>query len=102
MSITPSMITFAEELFAQLGMISTRKMMGGLAIYCDGVIFASLDRDGTVYLKAKGDFADSLASAGATRFQTPRGPMGYWTLPNAALDDANLACNWGQKALAAL
>lgn len=102
MSITPDMIIFATDLFAPLGVITTRKMMGGLAIYCDGVIFASLDRDGTVYLKAKGDFTDSLASAGATQFQTPRGPMGYWTLPTAALDDADLACDWGQKALAAL
>lgn len=102
MSITPGMITFAEELFTRLGPITTRKMMGGLAIYCDGVIFASLDRDGTVYLKAKGAFAQSLKREGSEQFQSQRGPMGYWTLPNAALDDADLACDWGKKALAAL
>lgn len=102
MSITPDMITFAEELFAQLGAISTRKMMGGLAIYQDGVIFASLDSDGTVYLKAKGDFADQLATKGSHQFQTHRGPMGYWTLPEAALDAPEIACDWARKALDAL
>jgi DNA transformation protein len=102
MSITPEMITFATDLFAPLGAITSRKMMGGLAIYQDGVIFASLDDAGTVFLKAKGDFADTLAAEGSSQFQTHRGQMGYWTLPVAALDDPDLACVWGQKALDAL
>ena len=102
MSITPEIIAFAEELFAPLGDITSRKMMGGLAIYKDGVIFASLDSDGTVFLKAKGDFADALAAQGSRQFQTHRGPMGYWTLPTAALETPELARAWGQAALDAL
>lgn len=102
MSITPEMIALSEELFAPLGAITTRKMMGGLAIYHDGVIFASLDGDGTVLLKAKGDFADQLKNEGSSQFQTHRGPMGYWTLPDRALDDPEFAAIWGRKALDAL
>lgn len=102
MSITPDMVAFAEELFAPMGAITTRKMMGGLAIYHDGVIFASLDGDGTVFLKAKGAFADQLAHEGSHQFQTHRGPMGYWTLPDSALENPDEASIWGRKALDAL
>ncbi|RPE71761.1 DNA transformation protein [Pacificibacter maritimus] len=102
MSITQDMIAYAHDLFAPLGAITSRKMMGGLAIYQNGVIFASLDAQGTVYLKAKGDFAQQLAAEGAQQFQTHRGPMAYWTLPQAALDDPDLASHWGQKALTVL
>lgn len=101
MSLSEDQIAFVHELFCPLGTISTRKMMGGLAIYQDGVIFASLDRDGTIFLKAKGDFANALAAEGSQQFQTQRGPMGYWTLPENALDDPDLACDWGKRALAA-
>jgi DNA transformation protein len=102
MSITPDMITLVEELFAPLAPITTRKMMGTLAIYSDGTLFASLDGDGTVFLKAKGAFSETLAALGAKQFQSHRGPMGYWSLPNAALDDPELAADWGKRALAAL
>ncbi|WP_344847489.1 TfoX/Sxy family protein [Celeribacter arenosi] len=102
MSITPEMIARAEDLFAPLGQITTRKMMGGLAIYHAGTIFASLDSEGAVYLKAKGPFAAELEAAGARQFITPRGPMGYWTVPDDALDDPEMASDWGRRALAAL
>ena len=103
MSLTPEQIAYAAELFAPLGgEITTRKMMGALAIYHDGVIFAALDGEGRVYLKAKGAFAQDMAAEGATPFETARGTMGYWTLPDAALDDPDLACDWARRALAAL
>lgn len=101
MSISESDIAFAEELFAGLGHITHRKMMGGLAIYRDGLIFAILDSEGTAYLKAKGTFAARLAAEGSRQFGAGSGKvMGYWTLPEAALDDPDTACAWARQALA--
>ncbi len=90
------------NLFEGLGPLTTRKMMGGLCLYFDGQIFAILSSQGRLFLKAKGDFARALAAQGAVQFGMEGKTMGYWTLPEAALDDPELACDWARKALAAL
>jgi DNA transformation protein len=88
-------IAFETELFQTLGTISTRKMMGGLCLDADEALFALLDRDGRVYLRVKGALADDLLASGAEQF----GRIGYRTLPDAALDDPGIACDWARRAL---
>jgi DNA transformation protein len=103
MSVSDADIAYIYELFAPLGPLTSRKMMGGLTLYCDGQVFAILDRHATPYLKAKGVFAADLAANGAQQFGADDGKtMGYWTLPDAALDDTDIACDWARRALAAL
>jgi DNA transformation protein len=104
MSLAAADIAFAVDLFAELGNITTRKMMGGLCIYADGRLFAILDANGAIYLKAQGAFADKLRAAGARPFVYGRKDgtshtMAYWTLPDAALDDPAAACEWAREAL---
>lgn len=95
MSLSDSDIAFATELFAPLGAITSRRMMGGLCLYAEGAIFAILDREGQVYIRAEGPLARDLAEAGARQF----GNMRYWSLPDDALDDPDLACDWARRAL---
>lgn len=103
MSISSQDIVYIEELFAPLGQITHRKMMGGLTMYFEGQVFAILDREGTLYLKAKGNFAEEMANAGATIFSDGKGgTMGYWTMPEAALDDADAVSDWARRALSHL
>jgi len=103
MSLSENDIAFVHDMFDPLGRITTRRMMGGLSIYCDGRIFAMLDRQAIPYLKASGAFAARLASAGARQFGAGSSQtMNYWTLPQDALDDMAAACDWGRQALAAL
>ena len=103
MSLSESDIEFAHEVFAPLGQITSRKMMGGLSIYCDGVIFSILDASATLYLKARDDFADELAAAGSIQFGSETGKtMCYWTLPDAAIDDTDMVLDWAKRALRAL
>jgi DNA transformation protein and related proteins len=104
MSVSKADIEFALDLFAPLGGISSRKMMGGLMIYSHGQVFALLGSSGTLYLKASGGFADELATHGARLFSMVNKDgkthtMGYWTLPEPALDDPEEACDWARKAL---
>ncbi len=106
MSVSDADIAFVSELFSDVGTISSRKMMGGATFYADGDIFAILSSNSVIYLKAKGAFADTLAAEGSEIFSMTRkdgsiGSMGYWTLPDKALDDPDLACDWARKALAA-
>lgn len=103
MSVSEADIAFAHDLFAPLGDLTSRKMMGGLSIYSGGRIFAILDSEATPYLKAKGPMAEQLAAAGARQFGDGNGKvMCYWTLPDAALDDPETACGWARRALTAL
>jgi len=103
MSITDEDIAFIKELFAPLGDVTHRKMMGGLTIYLEGQIFAILDQQGTVFLKAKGAFAQVLDQAGARQFGADGGGrMGYWTMPDDGIDDPENASDWARRALSHL
>ena len=103
MSVSDGDIAFVHDLFSPLGDITSRKMMGGLSIYCDGQIFAILDSELTLYLKAKDTMAQTMAAAGSRQFGAEPGKkMGYWTLPDMAMDDPETACDWARRALVAL
>ncbi len=106
MAVSPATRAFVQELFEGLGGVSLRAMMGGLAVYADGRIFAIVSSDDRIWLKATGAFAARLAAAGSEQFTyTRRGSatarMGYWSLPEAALDDPEAACDWARAALEA-
>ncbi len=100
MSVSEGDIAHALELLSSLDGLSARRMMGGCSIYCAGRIFAMLDREGVLYLKAAGDFAQTLQAAGARQFGAGTSHrMGYWTMPEAGLDDPEVAGNWASAAL---
>ncbi|MDI3334941.1 TfoX/Sxy family protein [Defluviimonas aestuarii] len=104
MSVSDADIAFALELFEGLGPLTTRKMMGGLCLYRDGTIFAILHSDGSIWLKGAGNFADQMTAEGWTRWTYSRDDkkttaMPYWRLPDAALDDADHACDLARSAL---
>ncbi|MEZ5732747.1 MAG: TfoX/Sxy family protein [Paracoccaceae bacterium] len=104
MSVSDADIAFAMELFAGLGPLSTRKMMGGLCLYRDGTIFAILHSDGSVWLKGAGAAAERMTDEGWTRWTYSRDgkkttAMPYWRLPDAALDDPETACDLACRSL---
>lgn len=107
MSVSEADIAFARELFAGLGPLTSRKMMGGLCLYRDGTIFAILNSDGSIWLKGAGDAAGRMIDDGWERWTYTRKDgnqtsMPYWRLPHAALDDPALACSLARDALSAL
>lgn len=104
MAVTEGQIARIYELFEELGDLSSRKMMGGLTLYCQGQVFAILSQDGTVFLKASGSFAKQMEEAGARQFSMVNkngktSNMGYWTLPDEALDEPEQACDWARRAV---
>ena len=111
-SLTKEAIAQTVDLFSGLGDITTRRMMGGLCLYHNDVIFAMRHGDGTVRIKGAGDFIAELEAAGCTQWTYVRegkdgkpgkaGTMPYWTLPEEALDDPDLAVDWARRALAHL
>ncbi|NNK16146.1 MAG: TfoX/Sxy family protein [Sulfitobacter sp.] len=108
MSLSAADTAFASELFQDIPDLTTRKMFGGLGLYSDGVIFAVMRSDRQILLKAQdGPFADRLAQMGAEKWTYTRkngaaSAMPYWSLPDAAMDDAQEATALAREALAAL
>ena len=107
MSISDADADFAKELFSGLGPLTSRKMMGGLCLYSDGIIFAIIHGDGAIMIKGQGAFQAELDAQGLRRWTYQRDggketAMPYWELPGDALDDPELACDWARRALAHL
>ena len=107
MALSDEEIAFALDLFAGLGPLSTRKMFGGLSIYCGGVIFAIVMADGRVLLKGQGAMQDRFEAMGLERWDYVRKDgspthMPYWYLPDSALDDAEEATDLAREALSHL
>ncbi|MEO9682630.1 MAG: TfoX/Sxy family protein [Tateyamaria sp.] len=107
MALSAEEIAHAFDLFAPLGPLSTRKMFGGLSIYCDGIIFAIVMSDGRVLLKGAGGMQPHFEDMGLERWAYNRKNgsatnMPYWHLPDTALDDAEEASALAQQALAHL
>lgn len=98
---------FVKELFAGLGPVQIKRMFGGAGGYVDGVMFLLL-ADDAIYLKADDVLKAELRTEGSGPFvwQPQSGPragekvdLGYWLLPDSALDDPDEAATWGRKAL---
>ncbi len=107
MAVAPADLEAARDLFAPLGRITHRPMMGGAVLYADGRIFAAIMGEEGVFLRARGALAVRLAAEGARQFVWTRpsdgklSRMRYWSLPEAALDDQQAACQWARAALEA-
>jgi DNA transformation protein len=105
MAVSKQFKDYICELLSGIGDVSTRAMFGGAGLYCDGVMFALIAGD-RLYIKVDEPMKVVLADLGCGPFMVDFGkgkepkPMnGYWSMPEGALDDAEEACMWGQRAL---
>ncbi len=99
---------FVGELFEGVGPIQIKRMFGGAGGYADGVMFLLILSD-TIHIKVDDALRNELREVGSGPFiwVPESGPrkgeqveMGYWRLPESALDDPEEAVMWGRKALA--
>ena len=74
-------------------------MFGGAGIYRDGRMFA-LVADGEVFLKSDKSLEPRFLAAGCRKFVYEKDgkkiAMSYWSLPEAALDDAEALKDWAE------
>ena len=103
MAISQTEIDDAIELFACLGPIRTRKMMGGLTIYAQDVTFAIYDPVQGYFLKSDGQTQPLYEAEGLERFtfemKGKTASMNYYALPEDAYDDPDVLELWARRAL---
>jgi DNA transformation protein len=99
---------YVKELFSGMGRVEIKRMFGGAGGYSGGLMFLLL-ADDTIHIKTDDALKAELRQEGSGPFvwEPQSGPrkgekldLGYWRLPEAALDDPDLAAAWGRKALA--
>ena len=94
--------TFVLDQLAGLGDVTSRKMFGGVGIYCGGVFFAIIARD-ELYLKADDGTRGAFEAAGSQPFKpypNRSGTMQYYSVPVDVLESAPELARWARKALA--
>jgi len=78
-----------------LGDISSKKMFGGYGVFESGKMFALVNSEGDVFLKAAGDDREKFVQAG-----TPQhGKMPYFQIPEPVLDDDDQLADWAAEAI---
>ena len=91
------------DLFLGLGPVEIRRMFGGKGIYYNGLIFG-IEICGELMLKADGESLVDFVKAGCKQWTYTGSRHGklvsmpYWSVPDAALDDASEMKPWAQKA----
>jgi DNA transformation protein len=95
-------VEWIAEWLSPLGEITSRSMMGGHVLYCNGIVFA-LVADGTLYLKADAETRPKFQALGLKAFQPfpdKPGTMSYCTPPPEFFEDADVMKEWGREAVA--
>lgn len=98
---------FVRELLRGVPGLTIKRMFGGAGIYSQGVMFG-LIADDTIHIKTDDALKEELTEEGSGPFvwEPKSGPrvgeridFSYWRLPDAALDDPDLALMWARKAI---
>lgn len=105
MTADAALIDWVAEALAPLGMVTQRRMMGGATLYLDGIVFAIMGGDGSLWFKADGESDALWDEAGCERFSYERGgrtaTMNYRRAPEDVYDDAEAMREWAALALEA-
>jgi DNA transformation protein and related proteins len=95
---------FLQEQLTSLGHVTVRRMFGGAAVYCDGLMFG-LVSDDTLYFRVDDGNRGDFEAEGLTPF-TYDGKgrtivLPYWRVPERLFDEPEEMIVWAQAALAA-
>ena len=94
---------FVLAQLADLGPVTSRKMFGGVGLYCDDVFFGIIARDG-LYLKVDDGTRARYERAGMHPFKPyPDRPttMKYYAVPLSVLESSIELTRWAQDAVEA-
>jgi DNA transformation protein len=83
------------QALAPMGEVSSRKMFGGYGIFASSAMFALVNSQGDVFLKADDSNRSRFDDAGAKQ----HGKMPYFQVPSAVLEDVNSLHDWARTSI---
>jgi DNA transformation protein and related proteins len=103
MSVSADFHSYVLEQLALLRGVSSRRMFGGVGLYCDGLFFGLIDDD-VLYLKVDDSNRSDYTSRGMDAFRPfkdkPLYSMTYFQVPADVLEDAEMLAQWARKSCA--
>jgi DNA transformation protein len=97
-------VQYVLEQLAGLGGITSRRMFGGVGIYCGGVFFALISDD-TLYFKVGAGNRAEYEARGMAPFRPyadrPEVSMSYYAVPADALEERETLAVWARAAVVA-
>jgi DNA transformation protein len=104
MSESASFVDFVLEQLAGLGAVSSRRMFGGVGLYCSGKFFG-LIAEGALYLRVddrnRGDYLARGMSPFRPYRDRPEVSMSYYQAPVEVIEDPDELVAWSRAALRA-
>ncbi|MFK3889735.1 TfoX/Sxy family protein [Sphingomonas sp. NPDC079357] len=106
MALDRGLIDWVAEALAADGSVTHRRMMGGATLYLDGIIFAIVGGDGSLWFKSDAESDAAYDAADCARFTHERGDgtvasMNYRRAPEDCYDDGEALRNWALLGVAA-
>lgn len=103
MTVSTNFLSYVIDQLSGLGSLRSRRMFGGIGLYCDELFFAVIDDD-VVYFKVD-DFnrADYIARGSQAFRPVTDDPnavsINYFNLPEDVLEDTDEALRWARKSV---
>jgi DNA transformation protein len=104
MKASPEFVAYLQDLFGKLGPVRVKSMFGGAGVYISELMIGLLDQDETLYLRVDDETKGRFQAAGSHPFvysmkDGTELEMGYWRIPEEALEAPDEALDWGRLAL---
>lgn len=103
MPVSADFLTYILEQLSGMRTVVSRRMFGGVGLYCDGLFFGLIDDD-VLYLKVDDSNRSDYTARGMEAFRPfkdkPLYSMTYFQVPAEVLEDAEQLVEWSRKACA--
>jgi DNA transformation protein and related proteins len=103
MSVGAAFLQYVLDQLERTGRLTTRRMFGGVGLYCDDRFFGFIDDD-TLFFKVDDSTRADYVSRGMKPFSPyknkPDVSMSYYTVPADVLDDAEDLVQWARRSVA--
>jgi len=103
MAVQAQYLDYVLEQLAGLEGVRTRRMFGGVGLYCGELFFGLIDDD-TLFFKTNESNQAEYVTRNMPRFMPPSdrplGPMGYHQVPADIIEDAEALVTWARKSVA--
>ena len=104
MAVSSDYLQYVLEQLGGLAHVTSRRMFGGIGLYCDDVFFGLISDD-TLFFKVDDSNRPDYAARGMAPFRPfrdrPDQSMSYFEVPADALEDRDELTMWARKSLAA-
>jgi len=103
MAVSANFLEFVLDQLSGVGAVRSRRMFGGIGLYCDELFFGLVDDD-IVYFKVDDSNRADYVARGCEAFRPNADDphavsMSYFRVPSDVLEDIDELKTWGRKAV---